>query len=366
MLPSGARNGKTAVTDKVFDAVCKDAHLSKFMGVDRPGIKGWQDYNWMLIESVLQHYGADTYCMDFVDNHWCALWFGLYRFYKNHYFKRNDDGNLYIYLYVAETAGSCVSGMYIGENTYTVDLRKALPSTFQRPASQHGWVVRAKERKPMSLDNNVIGIIEVNVSDARNWLGDGLLLNEENFFPSFAIDQGYKVLLSRQFRSGFDLNKPIILPKNTICNYHVHEMIYCDNFLRILNFRKINRFPMGVRADNPLELFVLLMNVGWDKDTSAKNITWNEQKPYVGQSAATSILLQRCFGGDICITEFSSNSHYFNIIHGIVVDLTRCELQEDQINKCYDPSVYKVVKRWTGKVYKKYQDQVNHLIANCK
>ena len=155
LLPSGARGGKSAVSDQVFEDVCKDADLSKFLGLERPETKGWREYNWMLIESVLQHYGADTYCMDFVDNHWCALWFGLYRFYKSHYFKRNDDGNLYVFLYVADTEGACVGGMYIGEDTYTVDLRKALPSTFQRPASQHGWVVRSKERKPVSLDEGV-------------------------------------------------------------------------------------------------------------------------------------------------------------------------------------------------------------------
>ena len=85
-------------------------------------------------------------------------------------------------LYVAETEGACVGGMYIGEDTYTVDLRKALPSTFQRPASQHGWVVRTKNRQPVSLDERVIGIIEVSVKNACAWLGDGLLLSESNFF----------------------------------------------------------------------------------------------------------------------------------------------------------------------------------------
>lgn len=32
----------------------------------------------VVIESLLQHYGDSTRCMDFVDNHWIALWFGLY------------------------------------------------------------------------------------------------------------------------------------------------------------------------------------------------------------------------------------------------------------------------------------------------
>lgn len=365
LLPSGARGGKAAVSNQVFEDVCNDTELSKFLGLERLEIKGWREYNWMLIEAVLQHYGANTYCMDFVDNHWCALWFGLYRFYNNHYFKRNDDGNLYVYLYVADTEGSCVGGMYIGENTYTVDLRKALPSTFQRPASQHGWVVRAKERQPISLDERVIGIIEVSVKDAKGWLGDGALLSESNFFPSYTIDQGYKVLLSRQYRSGLDLNKACVLPSNTICNYHVNEMIYCSDFLNILNLRKRKSFPEGIDADNPIDLFTLLMNVGWDNETCALNTSWNEQRPYIGQSAATAILLQQCFGGDICLTTFSSKAHYFNIVNGIVVDLTRSELQNDQVKKCYDTTNYILVKRWNGNVYRKNQKQIEHLLQNC-
>lgn len=366
LLPSGARGGKCAVSDQVFEAVCGDAQLSKFLGLERLETKGWREYNWMLIEAVLQHYGANTYCMDFVDNHWCALWFGLYRFYNNHYFKRNDNGNLYVFLYVAETEGACVGGMYIGEDTYTVDLRKALPSTFQRPASQHGWVVRSKERHPVSLDERVIGVIEVSVNDACAWLGDGALLSESNFFPSYTIDQGYKVLLSRQCRSGLDANKPCVLPNNTICNYHINEMIHCSDFLNILNTRKIKSFPKGIQVNNPIDLFTLLMNVGWDKDTCAANASWNEQRPYVGQSAATAILVQRCFGGDICLTNFSSQAHYFNIVNGIVIDLTRSELHSDQAKKCYETTNYVVVKRWGGQVYKKNQDQVDRLIQNCK
>ena len=232
-LPSGARSGKIAVTEKVFDDICTDQSFSKFFGLERTEIKGWREYNYMLIEAVLQHYGANTYCMDFVDNHWCALWFGLYKFDNNHYFERTDDGNLYVFLYVAETEGPCVGGMYIGNETYTVDLRKALPSTFQRPASQHGWVVRKKERKVASLDERVVGIIEISVRDAKKWLGNGELLSEDNFFPSYTIDQGYKVLLSRQYRSGISYNKKTVLPQNTICNYHAHEMIYCSDLEKL-------------------------------------------------------------------------------------------------------------------------------------
>ena len=48
----------------------------------------------LVIEAVLQHYGATTYCVDFVDNHWTALWFGLYEWDKANYryLLRNNTG----------------------------------------------------------------------------------------------------------------------------------------------------------------------------------------------------------------------------------------------------------------------------------
>lgn len=365
LLPSGARKGRTAVSEELFADICANQQFSKFFGLERNEIKGWNEYNCMLIEAVLQHYGANTFCMDFVDNHWCALWFGLYRFENNHYYVRNDDGNLYVFLYVAETEGPCVEGMYIGEKTYTVDLRKALPSTFQRPASQHGWVVRPKKRIPTSLDDRVVGIIEVSVDSARKWLGDGELLSEENFFPSYKIDQGYKVLLSRQHRSGVYLEKECILPQNTICNYHLHEMIYCSDFEK-LSHLKSKKLPMGIKVANPLDLFALLLNVGWDENTCAGNINWNERKPYVGQSAATAVLLQSWFGGVICSMRYSSHTHYFNLVDGIIVDLTYCELQKGCESKYCDPSCYTKLKLGRRKVHQNYQDKVERLIENCK
>ena len=123
--------------------------------------------------------------MDFVDNHWCALWFGLYKFNADGtYSKRSDKtGFLYIFLYLADTNGANIRGLYIGDEVYTVDLRKAMPSYFLRPASQHGWVVRKKERKDdCDYKDNVLCVIKIKVEDADNWLGSGALLSQENFF----------------------------------------------------------------------------------------------------------------------------------------------------------------------------------------
>ena len=47
--------------------------------------------------------------------------------------------------YVAETNGPAVQGLYLGEETYTMDLRKALPSYFLRPCAQNEWIVKGKD-----------------------------------------------------------------------------------------------------------------------------------------------------------------------------------------------------------------------------
>ena len=149
LKPSGARDRVNAVSSDLIEQVIKDADMINYFKLDDPEINGWKKYQEIVIESVLQHYGAKTYCMDFVDNHWCALWFGLYRFNPNGtYIKRSDrTGYIYIFLYLADTNGANIRGLYIGDEIYTVDLRKAIPSYFLRPASQHGWVVRKKRAK---------------------------------------------------------------------------------------------------------------------------------------------------------------------------------------------------------------------------
>lgn len=51
-----------ALSDDIFS---KYIRLSKTNNQDR-----------FILESVLQHYGISTHCIDVVDNHWVALWFG--------------------------------------------------------------------------------------------------------------------------------------------------------------------------------------------------------------------------------------------------------------------------------------------------
>lgn len=365
LLPSGARPGNNPVPDSTIADMRTDGNISKFFNLDNESIKGWERYQSILVESVLQHYGANTYCMDFVDNHWCALWFGLYEFTDNHYIKRSGpDEKLYIYLYLADTNGACIRGMYIGEDTYTVDLRKALPSMFSRPSAQHGWIVRKQQREKCNYDDRVIGVLEINVTDAAQWLGEGKLLSEDNFFPDFSYDQGYKVLLSRQLRSGIPSKWSKILPAQTICNYHYADTFYTSNG----NVSPCPLFAIktrdGAQIHDVTGLYSALIEKGWVKETCSSESLWDEANPVVGQSAVTALLVQRCFGGDIFYFDYANRKHYYNYIDGCYYDLTFAELNPArQMN--YPPDNAVNLGPNPQNTYRKNLDRLKVLTKNC-
>ena len=71
---------KSAQLNKHIDAIIDDSDLLKQIAYNF----NLEDANHRfeietVVESLLQHYGGSTRCMDFVDNHWIALWFGLYQ-----------------------------------------------------------------------------------------------------------------------------------------------------------------------------------------------------------------------------------------------------------------------------------------------
>ena len=53
------------------------------------------NYKKIVVESMLQHYGVRTYCHDFVDNHWTALWFSLYELKKEREKGQSKKTNYY-------------------------------------------------------------------------------------------------------------------------------------------------------------------------------------------------------------------------------------------------------------------------------
>lgn len=180
------------------------------------------------VEGMLQHYGAKTRCVDLVDNHWVALWMGLYKRYDigtekeyNHYEMRKitfldkiqkdgslliEDTDLYQYLLLVAIPldGEINSGIYKNQDVIAVDLRQALPSTFLRPHAQHAWVAMKNinheetHRKAYDMASNVVGILRIRIDKAAEWIGGGTLMTQENLFPPEVFDDGYKHLLRRK------------------------------------------------------------------------------------------------------------------------------------------------------------------------
>lgn len=174
------------------------------------------------VEGMLQHYGVQTRFIDLVDNHWVALWMGLYKCISNkmidtyyHYEKRtvpliemaiddlDTDTLLFQYillLALPKSINPSKDGIEQSDDFIWVDLRQALPSVFLRPHSQHGMVAR-KKAKPgkfateYDMATEVIGILRIRIDQASQWLGEGHLLSQDNLFPSPMNDYGYDLLL---------------------------------------------------------------------------------------------------------------------------------------------------------------------------
>lgn len=184
-------------------------------------------YNGYVIEGMLQHYSGRTRFLDLVDNHWIALWMGLQNFVTfgpanqhcrcerrhintcdiaEHLLSPIPDKSLqpYVYVYMLALPYLPYKGNGIWENSdfVEVDLRRALPSNYQRPHAQHALVVRRhtdnnKENKASFFDlaSQVTGIIRIRLDRANAWIGEGVLMTQANLFPSPAVDSGYNTLL---------------------------------------------------------------------------------------------------------------------------------------------------------------------------
>lgn len=182
------------------------------------------------IEGVLQHYGATTSFLDVVDNHWVALWMGLNRYIVKEqidkyaeYVERTipiiekisgdsdwsqDKWEKEIYQYVLLIAvpysySPSVDGISITNDIIEIDLRKSLPSTFLRPHAQHGLVIKKnvnsslRKSEDYDLSTNVVAIIRIRIDRAKEWIGNGELLTQDNLIPPPGYDLGYDLLLSK-------------------------------------------------------------------------------------------------------------------------------------------------------------------------
>lgn len=69
--------------------------------------------------------------------------------------------------------------------------------------------------------------------------------------------------------------------------------------------------------------FASAVAASWDADTAVEPAAWSLANPAVGQCAVTAVIVQDYFGGDIWRSRVDGVSHYFNVVDGIVIDLTR-------------------------------------------
>lgn len=129
----------------------------KKMNDIRKNVKSFTQYERIILEPLLQHYGIKTPFIDLVDNVWVALWFALHqakcKTINSHeyiYYYDNDREYSYILLVATDAVTLCddKSGVYEGVETKLVDLRKALPSYFLRPHAQHAYMLRKTESYP--------------------------------------------------------------------------------------------------------------------------------------------------------------------------------------------------------------------------
>jgi hypothetical protein len=189
----------------------RNSHIGQFVRECSNKMKFIEDLDEIVREPILQHYGIGTRWIDLVDNLWIALWFGIHtwhtkifeREYKN-VIPRNSGPDEFMYLLLVCSDGihedKYVPGLYKGDNTYTVDLRKAAPSIFLRPHAQHALLMRSKHLKAVEhtdLANYVVGIVKLKVDDCLNWIGVNGLTSARSLFPPVNFDHGYGVLIEQ-------------------------------------------------------------------------------------------------------------------------------------------------------------------------
>ncbi|WP_024295020.1 FRG domain-containing protein [Lacrimispora indolis] len=210
---------KISKLKKIINASLNDKKFSKEIHLNKDNKNSYD-----IIEGMLQHYGINTRCIDAVDNHWIALWFGLNKYYcqsigkityatyinriKNNYSSemitrilKGDDPLRYQYvMLIAADSNEAINGVENGNDIITIDLRIALPSTFLRPHAQHAIILKKRLHDnscDYDISRNVVGILKVRNDIVYSWLGDGELVKFNNLFPSPFYDNAYRILLQR-------------------------------------------------------------------------------------------------------------------------------------------------------------------------
>lgn len=169
------------------------------------GTRIFKQYDRSVFEPLVQHYGIKTPYIDLVDNVWVALWFALHqtktKIINSHeyvYYHRSTNAYAYIMLLATDAINQTEQyGVYRGEVTTLVDLRKALPSYFLRPHAQHAYMLRKNEPYPIDYSDLIIGIAKIPTGEGLKWLGSNEFLTVRSLFPAAYFDSGYGIVLKR-------------------------------------------------------------------------------------------------------------------------------------------------------------------------
>src|SRR5216683_953841 len=79
--------------------------------------------------------------------------------------------------------------------------------------------------------------------------------------------------------------------------------------------------PNGSRPFSRRALFTAVRDA-WTAETSA-DPRWSAACPSLGQCAVTALVIQDYLGGELMRGEVDGGSHYWNVIQGKTIDLTR-------------------------------------------
>lgn len=170
-----------------------------------------QNYDKRIVEPMIQHYGIKTTNIDLVDNVWVALWFGLHTARsvisggrENVYYSNSNEDYAYLVMMATDALNEKSKGIYEGECTRLVDLRKAVPSYFVRPHAQHALMIKKKEKnidcvgaEDVDYSDLIVGIARIPVEIGLDWIDNNKLLSVGNLFPSAFFDYGYRKMMDQ-------------------------------------------------------------------------------------------------------------------------------------------------------------------------
>ena len=168
-------------------------------------VRSFNQYEKVVLEPLLQHYGIKTPYIDLVDNIWVALWFALHqsntKIVNSHeyvYYHKSDEAYAYILLIASDAFESTNNkGVQKGQKTTLIDLRNATPSYFLRPHAQHALMLKKNENFSVDYSDLIVGVAKIPRELGFKWLGNNDFLTVNSLFPAMYFDSGYTVLMKK-------------------------------------------------------------------------------------------------------------------------------------------------------------------------